>query len=192
MDFIDQLKKKRNSMKVLIVGSGGVGKTSLLKVLKTGDLIPELEETYQRTLFMEIETIKLGKENYEFDVVFMDLAGQTDLPMHALVDFERLSMGGVDLIILVFANNNLQSLIHLQSWYGLLYGYYTDKKVNIPPIILVQNKCDLPRDYDQSLVSSMIEVVDQIKEHFEISLVNGQGLTELMDRLNTMDTITGE
>lgn len=186
MEFLDQIKKRSRIIKALIIGSGGVGKSSMLKVVKSGDLLPELGQIYQRTLFMEIETIQLEENNGKFEMMFMDLAGQTDLPMHALIDFEKLSLGGADLIILMFANNNIQSLIHLQNWYGLIHSYYTSMNKKLPDIILIQNKCDLARDFDQDIVESMKGAVPEIISHHQVSLVSGEGIELLKQDLANM------
>ena len=58
--FLDQLKKKRRIRKILVAGSGAVGKTSLVRVLKERKTLNEILEEgleYHRTLFIDLEVV---------------------------------------------------------------------------------------------------------------------------------------
>lgn len=190
MSIIEQVVqtiKRRNTIKkVVIVGSGAVGKTSLMQILKMPETTILNEETkYARTSFMNIDSksIKDLKSNTVGHLQFYDLAGQIDLPIHALKDFSKQILGHTDIIIMVFANDNMQSFLDLKMWYQLVKEGIKDieETLNNRKLLLVKNKTDLPSSIDNSMIDYFLKVDSQFKGLFEISCLTKNGLDSLID-----------
>lgn len=185
MNLVDFIKDKRKLRKILIAGSGAVGKTSLVKVLKTdASCLDDLEDEdleYHRTLFMELEKID-AYEGTEGVFQFYDVAGQLTLPIHAFRDTTRLAFGNVDIVILMFSSDNLQTLLDIKQWFEMVTDYYdnndTKNPSKLPTIVLVKNKIDLDCVYDDNLVEG-IKKQEQVEEYFEISCLTGEGIDTL-------------
>lgn len=170
------MKYQKKVRKILILGSGAVGKTSLTKVIKTQTPLKELDEDchYKRTLFVEIDQFKTVDATGTFQVV--DLAGQLNLPIHGTRDTTRFVFNAVDLICYVFATDNTQSLIDLNEWVSLVRNYYKEKQMKEPPSILIKNKIDLESSIDDSLLE-LLKM--DLKAYFEVSCYNGVGIDKL-------------
>jgi small GTP-binding protein len=177
--LINYIKQKRKIRKILIAGSGATGKTSLVKVLKTGTSLSNMEANleYHRTLYLQLEKIFAGKNGGIFQLY--DVAGQLDLPIHAFRDTAKLTFGNVDIVILVFANDNIQSLLDIERWLSLVDEYYkTENATKKPPFVLINNKTDLEAAADNSLISSIVDQQNDIIKYFELSCLTGKGVYE--------------
>lgn len=181
MEYLDYIKYKKKIRKILILGSGAVGKTSLTKLLRNEIPLKDMEGScdYHRTLFIEIEQFKTEDNQGTFQL--FDLAGQLDLPIHATRDSARFTFNAVDLICFVLASNNVQSFMDLNDWVNLTKGYYNEANIEIPPFILVKNKVDLENAIDDSLLDF---IMPNFKAYFEVSCFNGKGITELKKWFN--------
>jgi Ras-related protein Rab-23 len=121
------------TIRVLVMGSGGVGKSSLLRRFCKDDF----QTLYKKTIgvdFMEKETtIKLKKQDYDFKFMVFDTPGQED--------FNAITRGYIksaDAAILVFSTTDEGSLRETKRWKALVEG-----EVSGMPMVLVQNKIDL-------------------------------------------------
>lgn len=181
---VQTIKRKNTIKKVVIVGSGAVGKTSLLQLLKMPEVsILDDKTKYARTPFMNIDTKKINDESTHQSglLQFYDLAGQIDLPIHALKDFSSQILGHTDIILLVFANDNLQSFLDLKMWYqlvkdGLKQCEDTKKQSKL---ILINNKMDLESTIDNSLIDYFLQIDPQFKRIFKVSCLTKDGITDL-------------
>ena len=81
MEYLEYVKLYKKIRKILILGSGAVGKTSLTKVLKSQVPLKDMNGNcdYNRTLFVEIDQFKTDNQVGTFQV--FDLAGQLSLPI---------------------------------------------------------------------------------------------------------------
>ncbi|MFW9924661.1 MAG: Rab family GTPase [Candidatus Thorarchaeota archaeon] len=176
MEYLEYIKIEKKVRKILILGSGAVGKTSLTKVLKTNIPTKEMGDNceYHRTLFVEIDQFKTANKDGTFQV--FDLAGQLDLPIHATRDTARFAFSGVDLVCFVLANDNVQSLMDLNEWVNITKEYYNNAKISVPPFILIKNKMDLNCAYDDTLVDF---IKPNFEAYFEISCFDGKGINDL-------------
>ncbi len=184
---VQTIKRKNTIKKVVIVGSGAVGKTSLLHLLKMPEVsILDDKTKYARTPFMNIDTKQIINEQSKNigHLQFYDLAGQIDLPIHALKDFSAQVLGHTDVILLVFASNNLQSFLDLKIWYQLVkdglnkYGSNNQSK-----LILIKNKIDLNSTIDKSLIDYFAKMDTQFKGTFEVSCLTKEGIEDLSNWL---------
>ena len=185
--MLEYIKQSNKIRKVLIAGSGAVGKTSLVSVLKEKKALLELAQSekpldYHRTPYLNLETIKTHADSDPTDdgvIQFFDVAGQLDLPIHAFRDTVRLTLGGVDLILLMFAGDSLQSLLDLKTWLDLLEGFYTQHaQYKFPDIVLLKNKSDLPSAECDSLVKVLLDNNTRVISYHEISCLTGGGVNE--------------
>ncbi|NHJ47538.1 MAG: GTPase domain-containing protein [Asgard group archaeon] len=181
MEYLEYVKLHKKIRKILILGSGAVGKTSLTKVLKSQ--IP-LKDTngdcdYNRTLFVEIDQFKTDDDIGTFQVI--DLAGQLGLPIHATRDSPKFVFNAVDLICYVFATDNVQSLIDLSEWVEIVNNFYSIRKLDTPPFILIRNKVDLESFIDNSLLEN---IMSDLRAYFEVSCYDGQGIDQLKQWFN--------
>jgi small GTP-binding protein len=172
--------------KILIAGSGAVGKTTLLQVLKDNKPleIADISQEYHRTPFLNLETIsveRIGGTGSKGIFLMVDVAGQLDLPIHALRDFSNIALGSVELVILIFSADSLQSMLDLKDWISIVKTQHRGD----PPLrfVLIKNKCDLDNCIDHSLVEQFMESEPLTDAYFEISCKNGAGLEELQQWL---------
>ncbi len=184
--FLDYIKEVKGVRKILLAGAGGVGKTSLVKVLSEGKSLTELEHmgddlSYHRTLYLNLITVhasKLVEDNEKGGkFVFFDVAGQLHQPLHAITDTTKSTMGGVDLIMLIFDGNNMQSLIELGDWIETIKNVYENID-DTPNFVLVKNKLELPSNIDPMLIETFVNSELKIIGYFEVSSLMGQGLEE--------------
>ena len=178
----EKLSTRRQTSKVtkiLVAGSGAVGKTTLLQVLKNDELVgsTNISQEYHRTPFLNLETIsveRIGGTGSKGIFLMVDIAGQLDLPIHALRDFPKVSLGSVELVMLIFSADNLQSLLDLKDWISLVKVQHKGSR----PLsfVLIMNKCDLDKNIDAGLVKQFMDAEPMITAYFEISCRDGQGL----------------
>ena len=183
---ISTTRPKSHVTKILIAGSGAVGKTTLLQVLKNNELLgsPNISQEYHRTPFLNLETIsveRIGGTGSKGIFLMVDIAGQLDLPIHALRDFPKVSLGSVELVMLIFSADNLQSLLDLKDWISLVKVQH--KGAQQLSFVLIMNKCDLDRSMDTGLVQQLMASEPQIESYFEISCRDGQGVKKLQSWL---------
>lgn len=183
--LIEAIKKTKKIRKALIIGSGGVGKTSILSYLSK-HITQSISDTYQRTLFINFDTVKIINDKQQLigQVQVQDLAGQITLPIHALKDFVTQTIGATDLIFLVFDNNNFQSFLDLQMWIGHINAGLKLLKTQINPmIVLIRNKIDLEQVVDDQIVNKLMEFDERIIHYYSVSCTKGIGFESLQSFL---------
>ncbi len=168
-------------MKILVAGSGAVGKTTLLRVLKDNKPLEmtTITNEYHRTPFLNIETVgveRIGGTGSRGIFLMVDVAGQLDLPIHVLRDFSTLALGSVEIVLLMFAADNLQSLLDLRDWVSIIKTQHNGRT----PLqfVLIMNKSDLSMNMDAGLVKQFLESEPMTTAYFEVSCMNGQGIGE--------------
>lgn len=189
MALCDYLKRTRRLRKILILGSGTVGKSSLLKVLKENKSLSEMDPSYRkykRTPFLELDTIDVSRMKNNTNGVFQlyDVAGQLDMPIHAIRDFANTILNNTDLVILMFASDNPQSLYDLNKWIRLVEKYYKKfSRIKKPYYLLLRNKIDLNGSLDPILSLKFRDKDKRIIEYFEISCLTYEGISKLKEWL---------
>ncbi|MHA1930455.1 MAG: GTPase domain-containing protein, partial [Candidatus Thorarchaeota archaeon] len=136
----------------------------------------------------ELESIKISsKVNRDVSGVFqvVDVAGQLDSQLHPLRDMTTVAFGAVDVIILLFSTDNVQSLLDLARWIDIIKQYYVDSKYDLPSMILVKNKIDLNETIDEVLVDTLMKYDSDVVQYFEVSCMTGAGFDEISDWLVT-------
>jgi Ras-related protein Rab-28 len=125
----ERLKKQ---YKVIILGDGAVGKTSIIRRF-TND---EFQQSYLQTVGVDwfIKTIVLSQD-LEITLQIWDIGGQ-ELGSKLLSSY----IYGSNAIILVYDLTNYASYKNLYEWYELVCKCFGDKK---PLVALMANKTDM-------------------------------------------------
>ena len=182
-----RIKERLAIRKVLIAGAGAVGKTSLVKVMKHKLPLPGFEDdttAYHRTPFVELETVRVNGSTQEGVFQMVDVSGQLDSVIHPLRDISRVAMGGVNVVLLMFSGNNVQSLLDLSQWIETLTDYYSKiRSRNMPDFVLLKNKADLSDDIDQTLIDAVMNCNPMICKYHELSCLTGDGVKEMIEWL---------
>jgi small GTP-binding protein len=122
-------------IKILVIGDGGVGKTTLIHRLVTGRYSDQ-----SMTIGMGFATKVMKKsDGREVKLQLWDIGGQSRFRL-----FLPSAKGGAKGIILVFDLSRPSTFVKLNDWVRLVRtGLPADKCV---PIVLVGAKCDLKRE----------------------------------------------
>jgi len=129
---MSQKNPGKKTYKIVLVGTGGVGKSAITIQLIQGHFIeneydPTIEDSYKKHT-------KIDGEECILDI--LDTAGQEEYS--ALRDqYMRTGQG----FVLVYAINSRQSFREIEDLRGSIVRAKDQENV---PIILVGNKCDLP------------------------------------------------
>ena len=160
--------------KIVVVGDGAVGKTSLIKKFTKGTF----EKDYVKTFGAQF-----SKYNKEFDgdmirLLFWDIAGQDDFNfLHHLFYKESKAV----IIVYSLEENELgqKSFTHIKNWYEVV-----EKNCGNIPIVLFANKVDLIDE--NSLITTKIQkLVNErnILNFFLTSAKTGQGVVEAFNAI---------
>jgi len=117
--------------KVAIVGSGGVGKTTLLRRYATG----KFQESRIMTIGVDFETIEVDLKGQPIKLTVWDLAGQ-----QRFAPFRDGFYKGARAVALVFDVSDRQSFEDLPYWYQEARGV-----LSTAYLVVNGNKTDLPR-----------------------------------------------
>ncbi|XP_068190934.1 rho-related GTP-binding protein RhoF [Antennarius striatus] len=128
----DKGTAKKEEIKIVVVGDGGCGKTSLLMVYAKGDF----PEKYAPSVFEKyVTTISLGRK--EIKLYLYDTAGQEDYDR-----LRPLSYQAASLILVCFDVTNPTSFENvLIKWFPEVKHFCQDV-----PVILIGCKTDLRKD----------------------------------------------
>ena len=131
--------KNEYLLKICAIGSGSVGKTSLLRRFAEG----KFTTNYLPTLGVDITTKKIQVDNNNVKLILVDTAGQEF--------FGKLRPSyyrGASACLIMFALNEKSSYDSIPTWLAEFRKHIPDPKI---PIALAGNKKDLE---DQRIVSS--------------------------------------
>nr|MDO8081066.1 Rab family GTPase [Candidatus Freyarchaeota archaeon] len=158
--------------KVLILGEGGVGKTTLKQRYTEGLVDP----IYKCTIGVDFGQIDAKHAEQEISLHFWDIGGQ--------IQFREISgvfYKGAKAAVLMFDVTQPSTLDGLNEWLKLM------KQENIYdiPKIIVGNKIDI-RKVDKGHISTekSKKFCDNLKiEYYETSALHGEGTEELLKNL---------
>ncbi|GCL40268.1 small GTP-binding protein [Sphaerospermopsis reniformis] len=169
--FSLQSEKKQplNEAKVLLVGQGTVGKTSLVKRL----IEKKFDPNESKTEGINIQNWQLKVNNQDIRLNIWDFGGQEI--MHATHQF-FLTKRSLYLLVINAREDEQQN--RLEYWLKIIQSFGSDS-----PIILVGNKTDEhPLDLDQR---GLRQKYTNIKEIVPISCKTGEGLQQLLSVIET-------
>lgn len=143
-----------NFTNCLILGDGGIGKTTLTTFLKKGEFLKQYSQTKnsKKTFVDGINFIEQGKAQ----------------------DFKIRHMGSVDVIILMFDHTNRQTYKNVREWYMQAIAVYPNAR-----FIVVGNKTDIPPKVNSNQFARNHGI-----PQLSISIKNSKGLSELHYLIN--------
>ncbi|MFX1274430.1 MAG: Rab family GTPase [Promethearchaeota archaeon] len=119
----------KHVFKILILGDGGVGKTTLLHRFVEGEFI----DTATMTIGVQVRAKELKISSDTCQILLWDVTGQERFRFM----IEEYFKGALGALIL-FDITNMKSFVNIEKWMTLLGKFYDDL-----PVILVAAKYDL-------------------------------------------------
>ena len=120
---------KQIALKFLVLGDGGVGKTTLLHRYIKGKFL----NTATMTIGVEFLSKQIQMNTINCQLILWDISGQDRFRF--MID---KYMRGASGALLLFDTTNMTSFVNIGKWVNLVRKYY--QKL---PIILIAAKCDL-------------------------------------------------
>lgn len=160
--------------KIVLIGDGGVGKTSLIKKFTKGTF----ENDYIKTIGAQFSKYDKKINDDIINLFFWDIAGQIDFKfLHPL--FYKESRAGI--IVCSLEENDLgrDSFKHIENWYNELHKYCG----NIP-VVFFANKVDLVEESNTDTIRIQ-EFVHKYSflSSFITSAKTGQGVIEAFNAI---------
>lgn len=160
--------------KIVVVGDGAVGKTSLIKKFTKGTF----EMDYVKTIGAQFS--KYNKEINEdmIRLIFWDIAGQEDfIFLHHFFYKETKAA----IIVFSLEENDLgnNSFTHIENWYDELKKYCDDI-----PVVLFANKFDLIEkiNIDISRIEELVKNYNFLN-YYITSAMTGEGVIEAFNAI---------
>ncbi|MGY5859107.1 MAG: GTP-binding protein [Candidatus Thorarchaeota archaeon] len=154
-------------VKLAVVGDGGVGKSTLISRLATGEFIDK-----NMTIGFDVEswTISTNSDSESIKVACFDFGGQKQFRF-----FQGSLIIGAKAALIVFDCNSYMSLMKIREWMDLLVGVPDDRK------LLVGTKMDMGSGIPCEEIK---EIADEYGMDFvRISSKTGENFDHLIDRL---------
>ncbi|MHA1590316.1 MAG: Rab family GTPase [Candidatus Njordarchaeales archaeon] len=148
--------------KVLFIGDGGVGKTSVCRAYLGKGLSREI------TIGIDVESINVG----DYRILIWDLSGQEQFKKIV----PEFLTGNPSLIVLFFDLSRRHTLQDLSGWISMI----PEKIKKKTKFILVGNKADLPREVSREEVEKAIKSLGvNIIKYIETSAKTGYNINKL-------------
>ncbi len=145
---------KQDLFKIVVVGDGGVGKTTLLHRYVHGEYL----RNASMTIGVEFFNKRMQVKNKEYRVIFWDVGGQKRfLALHDSY------IGGSLGAICMFDMSRIQTLYHIEEWLNIVRRNCGDI-----PILLVGAKYDLILNFDEEVADAIKEEALWMKEEYEL------------------------
>lgn len=179
-------KNAAYSMKIVVVGDGGCGKTCLL-VSYVQQKFPEI---YVPTIFENYVSTVRSPTGKLIDLALWDTAGQEEYDR-----LRPLSYPDTDVILVCFALDNLISLQNVRdTWYPEVSHFCPGI-----PVVLVGTKSDLPLPFDASLpaevareigavgyVQCLAKTMSNVRNVFNFALARFQKEQEMQEQVEKL------
>jgi small GTP-binding protein len=120
---------KQIALKFLVLGDGGVGKTTLLHRYVKGKFL----NTSTMTIGVEFLSKQIQMNEIICQLILWDISGQDRFRF--MID---KYMRGASGALLLFDTTNMTSFVNIGKWVNLVRKYYQNL-----PILLIAAKCDL-------------------------------------------------
>ncbi|MFW9876340.1 MAG: Rab family GTPase [Candidatus Thorarchaeota archaeon] len=175
---VNELKENKNlrkfNYKIIIVGDGRVGKTSLIKKYTEGSF----EKEYIKTLGAQFYIYDKRINNDKIRLMFWDIAGQDKF--HFLrPSFFKNSRAAI--IVYSLEENKLgtESFNHISDWYGEITRYCREI-----PIVIFANKVDLVDEIklDTSPIQDIVNR-NSFLGYYIASAKTGKGVTDAFNAI---------
>jgi len=165
-------KENEDIMKVITLGEGGVGKTSIIRRY----IDNEFDENVLSTIGLNFsfKNIEL-KDGNTIKLKLIDTAGQEKYRALAKSYFKN-----IDAVLFIFALDNQESFDNIKNWINL-YNDNHNGKADIPKY-LIGNKSDQEKEVEDDLIEKFkIEYKDY--KYYETSAKINEGIEKLFQDL---------
>ena len=155
--------------KIVIIGDGGVGKTTLIKKYTQG----EFQEDYISTIGAQFSIYEYKIKEDEIKLFFWDLAGQDDFQVFRTSFYED-SKAAIIVYSLEQNDEGSESLKNIMKWYNEM-----KKQCEEIPLIILANKTDLVEDPE--INEDVFKSLSNNKNYlgaFKTSAKTGNGVNE--------------
>jgi len=130
-----------STTKIIIIGNGGVGKSSFIKTINT-DIF---QEKYESTIGYNKHNMKFLTNRGKIDIQLIDTAGQETIgTVHSDL------YNDIDAAILMFDLTSRITYNAIPTWYRDLQKITQNKNL---PVVIVGNKLDLERKVKQNTIT---------------------------------------
>ncbi|MFX1396331.1 MAG: Rab family GTPase [Promethearchaeota archaeon] len=148
-------------LKILILGDGGVGKTTLLHRFVEGEFI----DTTTMTIGVEVHTKEIVVDSKPCQLMIWDVTGQERFRF-MIEEYFRGAHGA----LILFDITNMKSFVNIEKWIMLLKKFYNDF-----PVILVAAKYDLEEfsmvgDLYATKLQKRLDMIDYVKTSAKLGL----------------------
>jgi small GTP-binding protein len=173
-------------VKLVILGDGAVGKTTLIEALRNyitsfGKNSQASDKTL-RTRFIDFHVVPSTSESSVIYSIW-DLQGQRQTACHPIDLISDSILGGAGLVIYLFAINDAQSFENLfgkDGWYEITRQRIEREQI---PIILVGNKVDTKPEVILEAARKIAKRYPTCKGFLTTSAISGEGIPELVSEL---------
>jgi Ras-related protein Rab-7A len=170
--------KKKNTLKVVIIGDSGVGKTSLLQRYMNGKFSAQHRATVGADFLSK--DIPLGSKSYNLQV--WDTAGQERFQSIGSAFYR-----GSDCCVVVFDITSAKSFDQLETWKSEFINQGGIKNPDTFPFIVLGNKCD--RETERKVTKVKAENWCQNNgnySYFETSAKDNISVQEAFEKITTL------
>jgi len=166
------------TVKLCIMGDGGVGKTTFIERLSTGRFDPTTKMTIGIDFSLIHHTVLLESvEQVPLDITCWDLGGQ-DRFRFMLSSY----MSGADGGLVLYDVNRFESTMGLPSWVKM----FRENAKPDAPLYLIGSKADLVNERVMAMVENNLRLLKQdlgINVHFLISSKNDQTIDNVLSAI---------
>jgi len=158
------------ALKVVVVGNGGVGKSSMIQRFATGIFTRD----YKKTIGVDFLEKNMTIAGIELRMMLWDTAGQEEF--HSIT---RAYYRGAQGCVIVYSCSDPESFSTVESW-----KHRVTNECGDIPMVLVHNKVDLADECQRVKRASGEELAKKLKISFHTtSVMRDQGVNEVFKRL---------